>query len=76
VSGAVYSQVGGTGEFEECVFERNGQVGVQVQGGSVQLTACRIVGHTYGAFVASGAKIVDAGTKFERIDQKDIFYAQ
>jgi hypothetical protein len=72
----VYTQAGAVAEFEECNFEGNGQLAVHAQGGTVSLTACVITRHAYGAFVGPAAKFVENGTKFEKIEQKEIYQAQ
>jgi hypothetical protein len=66
---------GAIGEFEQCVFQGEGQAGLQIQGGSVKLAGCKMAGLTYGAVVQSTAKFVESGTIFERISEKEIFYA-
>jgi hypothetical protein len=74
--GGLYACPGSNSELEDCTFEKNGQVAVQVQGGNVLLLDGQVSGHSaYGVFVESGATFSKFGTTFRENEHEDLFMA-
>jgi hypothetical protein len=74
--GGLYASHGSNSELEDCTFEKNGKVAVQVQGGDVLLLDSQISGHSaYGVFVESGAAFSEFGTTFQEDGHDGLFRA-
>ena len=72
--GGLYATQGSNSELEDCSFEKNGQVALQVQGGDVLLLDGQVSGHyAYGVFVFSGATFSKFGTTFRENGHEDMF---
>jgi hypothetical protein len=75
-SGGLYSIERAHAELEHCSFENNGQVALQLLGGTVTMADCIINGHTtFGVFVDPAASFSEVRTKFTECGQKDIHHS-
>jgi hypothetical protein len=73
--GGVYVTEGATGDFDGCTFQGNGQMGIDVHGGTVRLAQCQVQGHEYGIVVQqSAATFSETATRFENNAKKDLYY--
>jgi hypothetical protein len=73
-AGGVYTQDGATGDLERCKIEKNGEIGVQAQGGTLKMNECGVAGHTYGVIVLPNAQFSDVANKYEGNTKKDVYY--
>jgi hypothetical protein len=75
-SGGLYSIEKAQAELEHCLFENNGQVALQLLGGTVEMEDCAVNGHTtFGVFVDPAASFSEVRTKFTGCGQKDIHHS-
>jgi hypothetical protein len=72
-AGGVYTQDGAIGEFERCKIEKNGEIGVQAQGGTLRMNDCGVAGHTYGVIVLPRAEFSEVANKYEGNTKKDVY---
>jgi hypothetical protein len=71
--GGVYTQDGAEGEFESCTIHANGEIGMQVQGGSVRINNCTVSRQAYGVVVRPPAKFSETATRYENNNKKDLY---
>jgi hypothetical protein len=72
-AGGFFAQAGANADFDACVFERNGPVGLQLKGGKALLLDCELAGHSaYGAYVESAAEFAEFDSKFSGNGRTDV----
>jgi hypothetical protein len=72
-AGGFFAQGSANAEFDACVFEKNGPVGIQLKGGKALLLDCELSGHSaYGAYVESAAELAEFDSKFGGNGKTDV----
>jgi hypothetical protein len=72
-SAGLYVQASGEAKLVQCRLVANGQIGIQLEGGTVTAQQCTISNHTgYGVYVCPGAVFNDDGSSYQGNRAQDV----